>query len=102
MDGSSPQHVQLWGHRQPAQSSPETSSDWAEPRSRDVKHHSGPNLCPLWGGPGELLKGQELTPVLSGSLPGLSVTLKMAFEAARLLSKEPAACSTQDGADACL
>lgn len=62
----------------------------------------GPNLCPLRGGPGELPKGQELALGLSGSLPRLSVTLKMAFEAAQLLPKEPAALSTQDGADACL
>lgn len=64
--------------------------------------HSRPNLCPLQGGPRELLKGQELALGLSDSLPRLSVTLKMAFEAAQLLPKEPAVLSTQDGADACL
>lgn len=79
---------------------PEISSGRAEPLSRDGKHHSRPNPCPLWGEPGELPKGQELTLGLSVSLPRLSVTLKMAFEAAQLLPKEPAVHSTQDGADA--
>lgn len=97
MDGSSPQHVQLGNTGEPAQRNPETNSGRAQPLSRHGKYHSGPSLCPLRGGP-----GQELALGLSDSLPRLSVTLKMAFEAAQLLPKEPAALSTQDGANACL
>lgn len=49
-----------------------------------------PNLCPLSGLQGEtgkLLKAQDLAAGLSGSLPGFSLTLKVAFEAAQPLPK---------------
>lgn len=81
-----------WGGTGRAQSSPEPSPGRAEPRSGCGKSHPGPNLCPS-GRAGGAVEGQELSEGRSWHWHSRALGDAQdfeAFEAARLLSKEPA------------
>lgn len=99
LDQASPKHVPLPGHSQPRPTGAcsdlrgicsvrgrATFQGWEIPPRPNVS-----SLNVLQRETRKLVKEQDLSAGLSGSLPSFSLTIKVAFEAAQLLPKERAA-----------